>query len=358
MHAVVQHADTGEHRTGHEAVRDHLHHRALQAQTGRIQALRIAHQPQGDEGTQGDKAHVRDRRIGDQLLHVVLDQRDQADVDHRDQRQGDDQPRPFLRGVRDDRQVEAQEAVATDLQCDRGQDHRTGGGCLDVGVRQPGVHREHRHLHREGDQEGEEDPGLFLARQLQCVQVGQLEAAALHVQVDQRHQHQHRAEEGVQEELQRGVDAARAAPDTDDQEHRDQHRLEEHVEQHRVGGGEDTDGDAFQDQEGGHVLVDALVDRAPGADQRQHRHQRGEQDQRDRNAVHAQVVADVVGGDPGAGLDELQRVVPHVVAAEQRQAGHEGQHRYAQRRPAGGSGVTDGKDQGTAEDRQPDENTE
>ena len=33
------------------------------------------------------EAHMGDRRIGDQLLHVLLRQRDQRGVDHRDDRQ-------------------------------------------------------------------------------------------------------------------------------------------------------------------------------------------------------------------------------------------------------------------------------
>src|SRR5271166_6020334 len=44
-------------------------------------------------------------------------------------------------------------------------------------------------------------------------------------------QHQHRAEQRVEEELERGIDAALPAPDADDQVHRDQHGLEEHIEQ-------------------------------------------------------------------------------------------------------------------------------
>ena len=80
-----------EHRAGDEAVRDHLHHRALEAQPRRI-ALPCRDQVERDERAERDEAHVRDRRIGDQLLHVVLHQRDEADVDHRDQRQRDDQP--------------------------------------------------------------------------------------------------------------------------------------------------------------------------------------------------------------------------------------------------------------------------
>jgi hypothetical protein len=49
-------------------------------------------------------------------------------------------------------------------------------------------------------------------------------------------QHQHRAEQRVEEELEAGIDPARAAPDADDQEHRDQAGLEEQIEQHQVEG--------------------------------------------------------------------------------------------------------------------------
>ena len=48
-----------------------------------------------DEEAERDEAHVRDRRIGDQLLHVLLHHRDQADVDHRDQRQRDHRTTPI-----------------------------------------------------------------------------------------------------------------------------------------------------------------------------------------------------------------------------------------------------------------------
>ena len=37
-----------------------------------------------DEDADGHDAHVRDRGIGDQLLHVLLRQRHQRGVDHRD----------------------------------------------------------------------------------------------------------------------------------------------------------------------------------------------------------------------------------------------------------------------------------
>ena len=338
---------------------DHLHHRALQAQARAVQVAVVAHQAEGDEDAQRHEAHVRDRRIGDQLLHVVLHQRHQAHVHHRDQRQHDDEHGPLVAGVRHDRQAEAQQAVTADLQRDRRQDHRARGRGLHVRIRQPGVHREHRDLYRERDQEGEEQPRLFLRGQRHRVQVGQLEAAALDVQVHQADQHQHRAQERVQEELQRRIDAARTAPDADDQEHRDQHRLEEHIEQHRVAGREDAVGQAFQDQERGHVLGHALVHRPPRAGQRQHRDQRVEQQQGDGDAIGAQVVVDVEARDPGVALDELQARIRIVETAQQPQAEDEGQHRHGEAQPAGraGAGIAQREHQRATQDGQPDQNT-
>src|SRR3546814_5323392 len=92
------------------------------------------------------------------------------------------------------------------------------------------MYREHRHLHRERGEKAEENPHLLVGRELERIQVVELEAAALDVQVDQPGQHENRAEEGVQKELDRRVDPSRPTPDPDDDEHRDQHRRsEEHT---------------------------------------------------------------------------------------------------------------------------------
>ncbi len=57
MHAVVQDANTEEHGTGDNAVRDHLHHAALHAQH---RACRAVDRPQQEEAKR-DEAHVRNR---------------------------------------------------------------------------------------------------------------------------------------------------------------------------------------------------------------------------------------------------------------------------------------------------------
>ena len=50
-----------------------------------------------------------------------------------------------------------------------------------------------------------------------------------------------RAGDGEEEELDRGVDAVRAAPDADEEVHRQQRQLEEDVEEEQVGRDEDAD---------------------------------------------------------------------------------------------------------------------
>ena len=102
------------------------------------------------------------------------------------------------------------------------------------------MQRHDRHLDRERQRERGQQHRLHRQRQLGAVEVGEGEGrdAGRLVQrvdeVDHRGQHQDAAECRVQHELERGVDAALAAPDPDDQEHRDHHRFPEQVEQEQI----------------------------------------------------------------------------------------------------------------------------
>mmetsp|Transcript_15026 Transcript_15026/g.35416 ORF Transcript_15026/g.35416 Transcript_15026/m.35416 type:complete len:1189 (-) Transcript_15026:477-4043(-) len=350
VHAVVEHADAQEHGARHKAVRDHLHEATRDAQLVE------------DEEAERHKAHVGDGRVGHQLLHVLLHQRDQADVDHGDQRHRDDQPGPLVGRIGRDRQRKAQEAVAAELQHDGRQHDRTAGRRLDVGIGQPGVHRPHRHLDREGGQEGKEKPGLGGAAQRQLVPGLDVKAArGLVVQVEQRDQHQQRAGQGVEEELEGRIDAVRAAPDADDDVHRDQGRLEEHVEQHAVQRAEHAHHQARQDQEGTHVLVHAGLDDLPGRDHDDHGDEGGQRHEPHRDAVHAQVVADIEALDPGLVLDELHRRRRGVEARNQREGDEKTRQRRHQRHPAhrGGLFVTaQCQQQGAADDGQENRKTQ
>ncbi len=210
--------------------------------------------------------------------------------------------------LREERQGEAQEAVGAELEQDAGQDHRAARRRLDVGVRQPGVEREHRHLDGEGQGEGREQPELLVEREVepQHVLVGEAPDAAVQALERPGHpedadQHQQAAGHGEEEELDRGVDPPLAAPDPDEQVHRDQHDLPEDVEEEEVPGEQRAEHAGGEQQhrgaEGRPVPLDAAARSrgprsAPGRSP--------SSDERHRDAVHRQVVADAEARDPGA----------------------------------------------------------
>ncbi len=206
MNPVVHDPDTEEHGAGDKSVGNHLHQSPLDA-----------HGAEHEEA-QRHETHVGDGRISHQFLHVGLDQGYEADVDDGYQRQGYHESRQLVRGVRRDRQREAQEAVGAQLQHDRGQHHRAAGGRLDVGVRQPGVDRPHRHLDGKGNEESKENPDLGIQCQRQLVPLENGETTAgLHKEIHQGKQEQQGARQGIKEELEGCVNPVRTAPHTDDQ---------------------------------------------------------------------------------------------------------------------------------------------
>ncbi|GCC48686.1 hypothetical protein chiPu_0032850, partial [Chiloscyllium punctatum] len=136
-----------------------------------------------------------------------------------------------------------------------------------------------------------------------------------------------------EEELERRVDPARAAPDADDQEHRNQAALEEQIEQHEIERREGADHQRFQDQERHHVFADALRHRLPARDDAERHDRGGQDDQRQRDAVDPHVVGDA-GRKPGRLLDELEVGRGRVEPRHQDQRHREGDQRGPQRDPA------------------------
>ncbi len=221
--------------------------------------------PLGGEGEDAHRheAHVRDRGVGDELLHVGLRQRHERGVDDGDDREEEHEARELLAGDGEHRHREAQETVGAHLQQDCRQDHRACGRGLDVRVRQPCVHRPHRQLHGERGEEGEPQVPLHVGRELGRHQRGDVGRAGVPVHRHDGEQHQHRAEQRIEEELEGGVDPVLAAPDADDQEHRDEAALEEDVEQHEIERTEDADHERLEHEESDHVLFDAVLDAHP-----------------------------------------------------------------------------------------------
>ncbi len=325
-------------------MRDHLEHRALHA------LLRHAEEAHGDE------AHMRHRGIGDQLLHVLLHQRDQRGVDDRDDREREDERREIGGCVREHRQREADEAVTAHLQKNAGQDDRARGRRLDMRVGQPGMHRPHRHLDRERGEEGEEQPFLHRRREGGLQKHRDVGGSGDAIHRHDGEQHQQRADQRVEEEFEAGVDAPLAAPDADDEEHRNEAALEEEIEQHEIERGKDAEHQRLEHEEGDHIILHPVGDRFPrGGDAERHQ-EGGEQQEGDRHAVDAHLV-DEARAEPALLLDELERrrrCVEPAVGDERQREDDQGRR---QRREAG---VVEGRfvlaaqreDKGRADERQ------
>ena len=190
------------------------------------------------------------------------------------------------------------------------------GGRLGVGVGQPGVEREHRHLDAEAHEHAAEDQPL--GARLEMSPFGDLAGELDHVEglrsgepVERQEadEHERRTEQGEQEELDGGVQALLAAPDADHEVHREQHDFEEDEEQHEVLGHEAAEhaGVEHQDQDQERLGVPRRGDVVPRVDDDQRHDEQCQCDQRKRDAVDADRVPGVDDVDPRPIDDELQR---------------------------------------------------
>ena len=156
--ALLDRTGEEEEHAGDQTVGDHAEDGGVDAEVG--------------EGGDAEhhEAHVGHRRERDQAFHVALRETTQRAVDDADHRQQADPRRPRLRRARQDRERDADEAVGAELQHDRGQQHRAHRRRLGVGVGQPGVEREHRHLDREAEEHAAEDQELRAVHDAVAVQ--------------------------------------------------------------------------------------------------------------------------------------------------------------------------------------------
>ena len=154
------------------------------------------------------------------------------------------------------------------------------------------------------------------------------------VEVENADQHQEASDDGVEDELHSGVDAPRAAPDSDQEVHRDQHDFPEHVEENQVERGEDTDHPRLEDEEQRHVGLHLLRDGREGGEDRDGREQGRQEDEEHAHAVDAEVVLDAEARHPRRLLHELHAALSRVEHGEERQRGDEGQDRHEERDPA------------------------
>ena len=146
-------------------------------------------------------------------------------------------------------------------------------------------------------------------------------------------QHQHRAEQRVEEELEAGIDPARPAPHADDQEHRDEAALEEQIEQHQIERAEGADHQRLEHEERDHVFAHPALDRVPAREDADRHQRRGQDHERQRNAVDAHGIGDGAA-EPRPLFQELEFGRARIEAPEQDQRDRKGDERRPQRDPA------------------------
>ncbi len=190
-----------------------------------------------------------------------------------------------------------------------------------------------------------EEPDLQVRWQLQLLEHQQVERAAARVEHQDADQHQRGAGQGVQEELERGVDAprhdpaqevvgaVRVAPAADQEVHRDEGQLPEDVKQHQVERHEDADHAAFEQQHQEQVRPQPLLDPLPGENQHQHGQEGGEQHQEEAQPIHPDEVLDLELLHPGQALDELHARLAGLPPGPQQAGDREGGQAHQQRPP-------------------------
>jgi len=273
-------------------VRDHHQHRA-----------RDSDEVQGGDA-QEDEAHVGDAGVAHQAVEVLLAHGHPAAIEEVAQAQPGEDRHPVARRIRQQRQRDADQAVEAELLEHAGMEHGGGGGGGAVARRRPGVERPERDQDAEPEQQQREDEALGSGRQGMSAEMrGQLRdveraRARLHVERDQPHQGEERAEAQVERDLEGGVVLLlAAAPDADHDERRHQRQLMEEVEAEEIERGKGAENAAGHDQQQEVELFFALPD-FPGDAGRGEGHERPHQDQADVDAIHADVVAEAQAAHP------------------------------------------------------------
>ena len=287
--------------------------------------------------TEDHEPEMADARVRDQLLHVWLHHRHQRAVDDADDGEEGDDRRHRERCLRKERKREAQQAIRAHLEQHAGKDHRPGGRCLDVGVRQPGMEREERHLDGKGDGKGQEEPALHAFAQAQAVEIEQVEAGRSvrsrmsPGQADDGDEHQHAAGHRIEDELDGGINPPLVSPDPDEEVHRDEHRIPEDVEEEQIDRDEHAEHGGLEREHEEREQLDVLVHRLPRAEERQRRQETGQHDQKQADAVDADQVLNPEHRHPGVGLDKLVVGAGRIEPPPEHERHSKGQERRRQR---------------------------
>ena len=228
------------------------------------------------------------------------------------------------------------EAVRAHLEQHTGQQHRADGRRLGVGVGQPGVQRPHRRLDREAEADREERDDLHRARHARAVRPARATMSRVPVcapDQQQAEQQQRRAEQRVEDELDRAPPARPSPPQMAITKYIGTSTTSKNTKNSSRSSARNvpimptsSTSSVNTSARGGRPASAGRERRAPAqVDEAQEGQQRGQHDQRERDPVHAEMEPQVEPGDPGQVDRELHPAGVPVV--EGRGHGHRaGEH--------------------------------
>ena len=205
---------------------EHLYHHPLHPALRRRKNSQ-AHQP-----------HVRNRRIGNQPLQVILLDSHQRGIDHPDNTRARDSiaPRPCTH--RQDRRQPPDHPEKPHLHHHRTQYHGNRIRRLLIRIRLPGMQRPDRHLDRKGSEEQPKQPHLILRGNDRPHSIERLHRKGMvrRLRIDQQQpdQHQQAAHKRIDKEFESHRNPPLATPLTAQEIHRYQRQFPEEIEQQRI----------------------------------------------------------------------------------------------------------------------------
>ena len=252
--------------TGVSTLVDHPNHQ--EQCTRRDAVVDVLHHTTGDrligesESTEDDESKVGNGRVRNESLEVLLHRCGDCAVDDADHREGVHHRTSPHRGLWEEVDAEAQHAVGAHLQEHAGENDRTASRRLGVCIGQPRMQREQRHLHREGDHEGDEqptaggDPEVRLLSNFNEIESERSDVATCdECGGDDADEHEGGSRHRVQEELRCGIHTLVITPVADQEVHRDENDLKEEEEQEQIKAQEAAHHTGLEEQQPGKIRL-------------------------------------------------------------------------------------------------------
>ena len=139
------------------------------------------------------------------------------------------------------------------------------------------------------------------------------------VEPQDRDQHQDRAEHGVQNKFHRGINPPVVPPDSDQEIHGDKRQFPEKEKEEQVERNKHADHGRLNDQQSDEKSFYVFANGLPGAENRKRRQKCCQQNEKQADAVHAQVIMNVCAGDPVVIFLELILRVHAIESVQQKE---------------------------------------